>query len=205
MRSDSEPLSLTCLLACRRHILRHTNSFFSRSPWCFLFALLQNKRSLSLFIFLFYIHQFHVPSSFFFWCLVQSGLFLFLKLAFYAIAQLPSLAEIAVCNPPPKCWIAAEMCPSGDSASCIELDWGFNRSGSFTAHFFLASSQGLWSSSSNGITSQLLPHPVRFWSSWMIHSPHNLKTEDHWPLAFDIPARLFDLAIYIDLAIYWSR
>ena len=36
-------------------------------------------------------------SSFFFWCLVQSGLFLFLKLAFfYAIAQLPSLADIAV-------------------------------------------------------------------------------------------------------------
>ena len=43
-----------------------------------------------------YCHQFHVPSSFFFWCLVQSGLFLFLKLVFYAIAQLPSLADIAV-------------------------------------------------------------------------------------------------------------
>ena len=64
------------------HILRHTNSFFSRSPWCFLFALPQNKRSLSLFIFFFYIHLFHVYSSFFFWCLVQSGLLLFLKLAF---------------------------------------------------------------------------------------------------------------------------
>ena len=51
---------------------------------------------LFLYSFLSYIHQSHVPSTFFFWCLVQSGLFLFLKLAFYAIAQLPSLADIAV-------------------------------------------------------------------------------------------------------------
>ena len=36
----------------------------------------------SLYTFLFDIHLFHVYSSFFFWCLVQSGLFLFLKLAF---------------------------------------------------------------------------------------------------------------------------
>ena len=42
-----------------------------------------SKQTFSFSIhFLFYIHQFHVPSSFFFWCLVQSGLFLFLKLAF---------------------------------------------------------------------------------------------------------------------------
>ena len=38
-----------------KHILRHINSFFSRSPLCFLFALLQNKRSVSLYAFLFYI------------------------------------------------------------------------------------------------------------------------------------------------------
>ena len=63
-----------------------------------------SKQTFSFSIFLFYIHQFHVPSSFFFWCLVQSGLFLFLKLAFYAIAQLPSLADIAVCNPPWQSW-----------------------------------------------------------------------------------------------------
>jgi len=53
----------------------------------FLFILvyscrIQNKHSLSLFTFLFFIHLFHVYPSFFFWCLVQSGLFLFLKLAF---------------------------------------------------------------------------------------------------------------------------
>ena len=42
---------------------------------------------IKLFIFLFYIHQFHVPSSFFFWCLVQSGLFLFLKLAFFCYSS----------------------------------------------------------------------------------------------------------------------
>ena len=59
-----------------------SQQLFSRSPWCFLFALIQNKHSLSLFTFLFIIHLFHVYSSFFFWCLVQSGLFLFLKLAF---------------------------------------------------------------------------------------------------------------------------
>jgi len=47
-------------------------------PGCFLFALILNKHSLSLFTFLFFIHLFHVYSSFFFWCLVQSGLFLFL-------------------------------------------------------------------------------------------------------------------------------
>jgi hypothetical protein len=40
----------------------------SRSPWCFLFALPQNKRSLSLYTFLFYIHLFHVSSSFCFFC-----------------------------------------------------------------------------------------------------------------------------------------
>ena len=40
------------------------------------------SRNISLFTFLFFLHLFHVYSSFFFWCLVQSGLFLFLKLAF---------------------------------------------------------------------------------------------------------------------------
>ena len=48
----------------------------------FKVSLIQNKRSLSLFTFLFFIHLFHVYSSFFSWCLVESGLFLFLKLAF---------------------------------------------------------------------------------------------------------------------------
>jgi hypothetical protein len=33
------------------------------------------------------LHQFHVPSSFFFWCLVQSGLFLFLKLPFFCYSS----------------------------------------------------------------------------------------------------------------------
>ena len=33
-----------------------------------------SKQTFSFSIFLFFIHQFHVPSSFCFWCLVQSGL-----------------------------------------------------------------------------------------------------------------------------------
>ena len=54
-----------------------TVQFVSRSPWCFLFALLQNKRSVSLYTFLFFIHLFHVSLAFvsFVWPGVVSGFF----------------------------------------------------------------------------------------------------------------------------------
>ena len=63
-------------------LLIHTHpetyqQLFSGSPWCFLFALLQNKRSLSLYTFLFYIHQFLVSSSFCFFCLARCSFRLF--------------------------------------------------------------------------------------------------------------------------------
>ena len=56
---------------------------------------------IKLFIFLFYIHQFHVPSSFFFWCLVQSGLFLFLKLAFLCYSSTALAGGYSCVIPPP--------------------------------------------------------------------------------------------------------
>ena len=65
-------------ISLKTHILRHINrQLFSRTPWCFLFALLQNKRSLSLYTFLFYIHQLHVSSSFCVFCLARCSFRLF--------------------------------------------------------------------------------------------------------------------------------
>ena len=46
-------------------------------------SILYWTRSFTWFI----LHQFHVPSSFFFWCLVQSGLFFFLKLPFFCYSS----------------------------------------------------------------------------------------------------------------------
>ena len=66
------------------HTLTHSDThpetyqqLFSRSPYCFLFALFQNKRSLSLYTFLFYIHQFYVSSSFCVFCLARCKFRLF--------------------------------------------------------------------------------------------------------------------------------
>jgi len=68
-----------CYLCFREriHIKLLSRYFFSRSPWCFIFPLLQNKRSLSLYTFLFYMHLFHVPSSFCFFCLARCSFRLF--------------------------------------------------------------------------------------------------------------------------------
>ena len=58
-----EALSASCFLFLTwLRLLIHTypetyRQLCSRSPWCFLLALLQNKRSLSLYTFLFFIHQ----------------------------------------------------------------------------------------------------------------------------------------------------
>jgi hypothetical protein len=68
-------LAWLCLWFCWCLSLQHL-------LWWFCWIDGGRLHSLSLFTFLFIIHLFHVYSSFFFWCLVQSGLFLFLKLAF---------------------------------------------------------------------------------------------------------------------------
>ena len=81
-----------------------------------------------IFIFLFYLHQFHVPSSFFFRCFVQSGLFLFLKLAFLCYSSI-ALAGGYSCVTP-LCWTVRMI---------IWLD--FAHSNSLSSHLSLRMAQ----------------------------------------------------------------